>query len=173
MGGGSSSVGTVFKLTPDGGETILFNFPANGLSGQTPTSGLTIGKGGDMYGVTQYGGTSGCGTVFKIDRRDRVQSLFSFHGSDGCQPWGGFTVDAAGILYGTTLYGGGENGGTVFDITPAGVETVLHNFQYGRKDGNLPEAPPQFDAAGNLYGGTYEGGIHEGLGTDCFGFGCG
>lgn len=171
LGGGSGSYGTVFKLTPDGRETILFNFDAFS-SGVTPSSGLTVGKGGEMYGVTQYGGLSncpnGCGTVFKITRHDRVQTVFAFDRDNGWQPWGGLMADGAGDLYGTTLAGGTGNGGTVFKLDPTGAETVLYNFKGGARDGFLPEAPPQFDAAGNLYGGTYEG-----PGTGCVGLGCG
>lgn len=172
LGGGSSSYGTVFKLTPDGHETILFNFGAVFSSGVTPSSGLTIGKDGDMYGMTQYGGLSscgnGCGTIFKITRHDRLQTIFAFDQDDGWQPWGGLMADSAGDLYGTTLAGGTGNGGTVFKLDPTGAETVLYNFAGGNRDGFLPEAPPQFDAAGNLYGGTFEG-----PGSGCSGLGCG
>ena len=169
IAGGSHGWGTVFKLTPDGHETILSNFDlGDGSPGQLPSSGLTIGKDGDMYGETEDGGQLGYGTVFKVTRLDRVQPVFVFDGDDGWQPWGGLTVDGAGNLYGTTLSGGGNKShGTIFKVTPSGVETVLHGFSI-KRDGVLPEAPPQFDAAGNLYGGTFEG-----PGTGCIGLGCG
>ncbi len=86
---------------------------------------------------------------------------------DGEGPWAGVTFDAAGNLYGTTRMGGTSNScyggcGTLFEISPNGngswAETFVHSFGYG-KDGASPYyAGVVFDAAGNLYGTTQEGG---------------
>ena len=97
--------------------------------------------------------------------------LFSFNGTDGSGPTADLIFDAAGNLYGTA--GGGEYGaGTVFELTPTAgggwTETVLHNFGNGT-DGAYPSGGLVFDAAGNLYGTTPDGGTYS-----CFGGGgCG
>jgi uncharacterized repeat protein (TIGR03803 family) len=95
--------------------------------------------------------------------------------TDGANPEASLVMDAAGRLYGTTYEGGGadNNSGTVFELTPNAAktrwtETVLYSFctQGGESctDGVLPHAGLIMDAAGRLYGTTYEGGAH-GAGT--------
>ena len=90
----------------------------------------------------------------------KYKTLHRFRGKDGRQLEAGVILDAAGNLYGTT-YGGGPAYGIVFRLTPKSdgswSETVLYNFQSGF-DGSLPAASLIFDAAGNLYGTTSEGG---------------
>jgi len=75
--GGSSGCngdgcGTVFKLTPDGHETVLHAFEG-GTDGRGPESQLILDKAGNLYGTTASGGSSGCngygcGTVFSLRR---------------------------------------------------------------------------------------------------------
>lgn len=57
--------GTVFKVTPEGKETILYNFSATG-DGFNPVGGVIRDGQGNIYGTTLYGGAFGHGTVFKI-----------------------------------------------------------------------------------------------------------
>src|SRR3954464_15485753 len=54
-GGGACNCGTVFKLTPDGQETILHAFTA-GNDGAHPFAGLVRDGHGDFYGTTPEGG---------------------------------------------------------------------------------------------------------------------
>src|SRR5271169_4346004 len=49
--GGTSGLGTVFKLAPDGSETVLYSF-AGQAEGETPYAGLVRGKKGYLYGAT-------------------------------------------------------------------------------------------------------------------------
>ncbi len=91
--------------------------------------------------------------------------LYSFSGTDGATPQAALIFDAAGNLYSTTVEGGAYNQGTLFKLTPAGggtwTETVLHSFGNGT-DGARPQAGLIFDAAGNLYGTTTNGGSYGG-----------
>jgi uncharacterized repeat protein (TIGR03803 family) len=68
INGGASflgiSAGTVFKITSGGSLTTLYSF--SGIDGAYPLGGLVQGSGGDFYGTTYGGGSSGAGTVFKI-----------------------------------------------------------------------------------------------------------
>src|SRR5271166_1554595 len=90
--------------------------------------------------------------------------LHSFgDGTDGATPYAGMIFDKNGNLYGVTVGGGGYGVGTVFELTPkAGggwTEQVLHRFN--GTDGDIPSGLI-FDAAGNLYGPTADGGDYGG-----------
>ncbi len=81
--------------------------------------------------------------------------------------WSGLTFDSKGNLYGATT-GGGDNGvGSVFELSPGSKGkwsvTTLHSFD--RKDGSSPNGGLIFDAAGNLYGTTSDGGAYYDGGT--------
>ncbi len=170
--------GTVFKLSAEGVETILYSF--SGVpDGEFPTSVLVRDEKGNLYGTTQMGGNGscaygdiyGCGTVFKIDPTGKETVLHSFPatGGDGEIPYAGLRRDKKGNLYGTTTYGGayceGEYGcGTVFKIDPTGTETVLYSFGTYYEDGTGPYSRLIGDGTGNLYGTTGGGGT-RGKGT--------
>jgi uncharacterized repeat protein (TIGR03803 family) len=76
----------------------------------------------------------------------------------------GLTFDANGNLYGATGADGTYNGGTIFKLAHKAngkwTEILLHNFNPDT-DGAFPNGDLIFDAAGNLYGTTYEGGIYH------------
>lgn len=65
--------GTVFKVDPNGKETVLYAFPG-GSDGMYPYGGVIMDKSGNFYGTTYWGGDSscggyggyGCGVVFKL-----------------------------------------------------------------------------------------------------------
>ena len=103
----------------------------------------------------------------------REKLLYSFTGTtDGASPEASLVRDRAGNLYGTALLGGdpsctqwqGNSCGVVFEVTKTGKETVLYSFT-GTPDGASPYAPVVRDAAGNLYGTTYAGGVSGGCGA--------
>jgi uncharacterized repeat protein (TIGR03803 family) len=155
--GGASSLGTVFKLDTTGKESILYSF-AQLPDGEYPYVGLVHDTAGNLYGATDEGGLSGLGTVFKLDTTGKETVLYSFvAGSGGAGPYASLVRDAAGNFYGTTYWGGTSGLGTAFKLTKRGKETVLHSFT-GSPDGAYPSAGLAFDAAGNLYGTTVQGG---------------
>ncbi|HEV3091003.1 MAG TPA: choice-of-anchor tandem repeat GloVer-containing protein [Candidatus Cybelea sp.] len=59
----SAGCGTIFKLTPQGAETVLHSFDGN--DGSAPQTDL-IEYRGSLYGTTSGGGAYGYGTVFSI-----------------------------------------------------------------------------------------------------------
>ncbi len=115
---GSSSEGTVWEVSKAGVETVLHNFAGGSSDGGFPLSGVIMDAKGNLYGVTESGGSSGLGTVYELNSTG-VTVLHSFAGgsSDGEFPFGGPVRDAKGNLYGTTPEGG-SNYGTVWKVTP-------------------------------------------------------
>jgi uncharacterized repeat protein (TIGR03803 family) len=157
-------LGRVVVMTPsaeahaDATFTVLYSF--KGLAdGSFLYAGLVRDAAGNLYGTTIAGGTSGKGTVFKLDPTGTKTVLHSFTGPplDGQYPEADLIRDAAGNLYGTTPYGGTSDAGRVFKVDTTGAESVLHSFT-GTPDGSQPYAGLVQDAAGNFYGTTYGGG---------------
>ena len=114
--GGSAKGGTVFKISPDGRERVLYSFKG-GSDGYVPGSGVIIDRSGNLYGTTAWGGgngtgcfyNTGCGTVFELAADGTESILYNFQGGpDGDTPDGLF-VDKSGNVYGTTAYGGDAN----------------------------------------------------------------
>jgi uncharacterized repeat protein (TIGR03803 family) len=167
--GGSNGTGTVFRLAPDGAETLLHSFDDQGGSdGARPYCNLVRDKAGNLFGTTNVGGANGQGTVFKIAPDGTESVFYSFvdnGGSDGADPYAGLIMDKTGNLYGTTTEGGAHGQGTVFKLTPKGAETVLYSFDDSNaNDGADPYAGLIMDKSGSLYGTTSVGGAH-GQGT--------
>ena len=155
--GGFPGSGAVIKLDTTGTETVLHGF-FDHPDGKSPYAGLVGDAAGKLYGTTQYGGTHGKGTVFKLDKAGRGAVLYSFSGADGATPSASLILDRAGNLYGSTYAGGASDKGTVFKLDTAGNLTVLHSFSGGTTDGSNPLAGLVRDNAGNLYGTTPSGG---------------
>ena len=167
----ASFVGAVVTSQPAQAQTyaVLYEF-SGGTDGRYPTTGLIVGKTGDLFGTTSQGGISGgcggggCGTVFKLNQFGKLTVLHRFrNGSDGASPYGDLILDGMQALYGTTANGGTHSNGTVFKLEPSGKLTPLHSFS-GGLDGGSPNASLLLDAAGNLYGTTAGGGRY-GWGT--------
>ena len=164
--GGAFLSGTVFKLTANGKEEVLYSF-TGGSDGESPQAGLIRDRAGNLYGATFAGGDAagcgglGCGTVFKLDKDGVLTVLHTFTDlPDGARPFAGLIQDKLGNLYGTTLEGGMYHGGTIFKIDPSGNETVLYSFT-GGKDGAVLYSGVVTDKKHNLYGTTFTRGSHN------------
>ncbi len=102
---------------------------------------------------------------------EKVLWSFGSVPNDGNRPTGSLISDSAGNLYGTTAGGGTGGGGTVYELTPQSDgtwnETILYNFCATPAciDGWDPQGGLTFDAAGNLYGTTEQGGTQTGCGS--------
>jgi uncharacterized repeat protein (TIGR03803 family) len=161
LSGGSSSLGSVFRVTTDGTFTTLVSF--DGANGAKPTAALTLGKDGNFYGTTFYGSSSGSGTVFQVTPSGSLTTLASFSAADGWRP-GAVTQGTDGNWYGATYGGGDSNGGTVFRVTPDGTLSTLISFD--RTTGISPSDLALGDD-GNFYGTTASAGgtSNQGQGT--------
>lgn len=195
---GGTTCGTVFRLNPPatpGGpwtETQLYSFQGGAAGdGAYPTAGLVMDAAGNLYGVTSYGGGTGCspgagvlgcGTVFELSPPATPGAqwtetvLYRFKdGTDGAQPSSSLLL-VHGILYGVTF--GDTNAGTAYALTPpktkggTWTETTLHRFT-NPNDGMFPAGTLIMTKSGAqdvLIGTTYAGGISS---QGCFTGGCG
>jgi uncharacterized repeat protein (TIGR03803 family) len=159
IAGGASGNGTVFKLTPDGKEKVLYSF-GTGSDGAEPFAGVVRDKAGNLYGTTFAGGAGGDGTVYRIATDGTETVLHAFGGSDGSAPFAGLIIDGAGNLCGTTVRGGANNDGTVFRIAPDGTFQTLYSF--AGSDGAAPYGGLIEQKPGVYYGTTGEGGANQG-----------
>jgi uncharacterized repeat protein (TIGR03803 family) len=173
---GASGCGTVFKITAAGKESIVYRF-AGAPDGSGPSAGLIADQDGNLYGTTEDGGNlvegDTFGTVYRVTPDGQETVLYRFNGEsagDGQNPRSTLVMDDEGNLYGTTLSGGPNSFGTVFEVSPTGVESILHSFPASADDGINPFAGLVRDRNGNLYGTTNVGGAEN---TGCAGSGCG
>jgi uncharacterized repeat protein (TIGR03803 family) len=139
-GFGVEGCGTIFKITPAGVETVVYNFTYDpntnsAVNGIYPYAGLVQGRDGNFYGTAAQGGDPkafcngyviGCGTVFKITPAGRFTLLHQFEGSsEGAIPLGRLVQASDGKFYGTTNQGGLVQGfynqGTIFSFTSGGA----------------------------------------------------
>lgn len=159
---------------------VIHNF-TGGADGASPSAGLTMDNGGNLYGTTTYM------SVFKMRNTGSgwvLNPLYDFSGdNDGELAYSAVTIGPDGSLYGTTLLGGSRKvgnggGGTVYNLRPSPQaptivfarwkETLPYQFA-GPGDGGRPISGVIFDQAGNLYGTTDSGG-EPGCARD---YGCG
>jgi uncharacterized repeat protein (TIGR03803 family) len=193
----SYGCGVVFKLTPEGKETVLHSFCEQGdcTDGNGPVAGVVLDQEGNVYGTTVHGGDygydvcpSGCGVAFKITPKGKETVLHTFCAKtncvDGANPSAALVFDGRGSLYGTTAIGGAYTSnwcyygcGVVFKLNRKGKETVLYSFcaQTNCTDGATPDAGLTLDQKGNLYGTTQYGGAYNpNVCSDMYGYyGCG
>jgi len=162
--GGHTNAGTVFKLNKDGsGYALLRSFDGSAAGdGQRPHGTLAQGNDGMLYGVTDRGGASDAGTVFRLNKDGSgYQVVHDFNGSDGHSPVG-LTEGQDGALFGATSSGGppGFYNGTAFKLNKDGTGFyLLHSFGSNGGDGLTPRAGMVQGSDGALYGTTTGGGI--------------
>jgi len=164
--GGSSSLGTVFKLNiKTKKETVLHSF-TGGTDGEYPIYGyLLMDKSGNLYGITAEGGSYSEGTVFEVSAKGKETVLHSF-GASGDGEYGfeqSLATDGKGNLFGTCEDGGTSGAGVVFELNiKSKKETILYNFTEG-SDGGYPSSGLVRDSKGNLFGTTQIGGTGYGV----------
>jgi uncharacterized protein (TIGR03437 family) len=150
--------GTVFKITPSGTLTTLYNL-VNGLANSPgyvgyPMTALVQGTDGSFYGTTTIGasGFGGPGAIFKFSPGGPLTPLYFFpvisSGEASADPSALIQADD-GNFYETAENETSEGFGTIFKITPAGSLTTLATLNFF--------SPPSISALiqatdGNFYG---------------------
>jgi uncharacterized repeat protein (TIGR03803 family) len=149
--GGTSNVGTVFKVTPSGTLTVIYNFDIT--HGSTPNGGLVLGVDGNLYGTTEHGGAHSYGNIFTITPSGTLTVLYDFTGNtDGGFPLAPLVQGTDGNFYGTTYPG------AAFKISSKGAFKII------KKLPSVPYGPLVQGTDGSFYGMTEQGGT-AGLGT--------
>jgi uncharacterized repeat protein (TIGR03803 family) len=157
--GGANGLGNVFKVTPDGVETTLYNFGASASDGANPICQLIWGQHQELLGTTVNGGANHYGVVFKVTLDGKASILHAFTGDDGRFPHGGLVMDKAGNVYGDTFNAGAGSSGTIYRIDTKSAFSVLYTLSSAT--GFFPYAALTLDKAGNLYGTATAGGAHN------------
>ena len=116
---GGAPVGAVFRLAPDGTETVLYGFTGRS-DGGNPETRLAMDDNGNLYGTTrEYGdkclGRGGCGTIYKLAPKGSLKVLHTIGPS--YEASSSFIMDNQRNLYGTAIGGGAQKAGAVFRIT--------------------------------------------------------
>src|SRR5581483_90949 len=121
-GGGATSSGVIYQLSPSGGGWnlhVLYTFQG-GRDGMNVFNPVVLDQSANVYG-TADGGANGAGVLFTVTQTApgnwsyRLLHTFS-GGSDGSIPSGNLVLDHKGNVYGTSLYGGTSNSGITFAI---------------------------------------------------------
>lgn len=161
--GGTSNLGTVFKVKKDGTSYFKLHDFTGGTDGANPNGGLFF-DGTYLYGMTKDGGNYNLGIIFKIlPDGFGYTKLKDFTGTSasGALPVGGLTSDGI-FLYGMTQQGGIDGTGTIFKLKPDGSD-FLEILELTFFTGYYPHGDLLFDN-GYLYGTSSRGGVNN-LGT--------
>lgn len=145
-----------------------------GPDGALPKAGLTIDRGGKLFGTVWAGHEgSGWGGVYQLRQHNGAWIFATLHIFDG-QPLNRVTFGPNGTLYGTSPSNlVSYHHGYIFNLTPPlnvcetvscyYNATVLYAFG-GGGDGSTPQgADLVFDSAGDMYGTTTAGGNGNGV----------
>jgi uncharacterized repeat protein (TIGR03803 family) len=172
--GGTANEGTVFRFdVATGTLTDLASF--TGVNGALPSAALVSDGRGGFLGTTGFGGTSGDGTVFRVDATTGlVTTISNFFGYNGLRPISALVADGQGGFLGSTVTGTttATYNGTIFDVDPTtGALTMVGNFVGSSQtvpipgaNGSGPYSTIVGDGLGNFYGTTGSGGTNN-LGT--------
>ena len=166
--GGVTGSGTVFRIGADQSFSIVYSFAAVAegtfvnSSGANPRVGLTLGRDGNLYGVTELGGSTAGGVAFRLTTAGQITVLHDFvrnftPTSDGFRPSAALLLASDGNFYGTTITGGAGGCGVVFRLAPDGTYAILYHFGSTMTDGQSPAAPLIELPDGNLVGTTTTG----------------
>jgi len=145
--------GAVFKLTPKGIVTTVYNF--DGTNGKFPWAPVIQGSDGNFYGTAYQGGSFGAGVVYKLTPQGAITVLHNFpdpnYPNDGSTPFAALVQATDGNFYGVTESGGSLGWGVIFQITLGGSYSILHNFDsiHGQNPYNTP---PMQHTNGKIYG---------------------
>jgi uncharacterized repeat protein (TIGR03803 family) len=151
--GGTTFGGTLYKVDRiTRAVTILHSFDATTPLGARPTSDLTEGPDGRLYGATATGGAGGFGAIFRYDLASNAMTVVQPLGVGGFgrEVVARFVADTHGMLYGTTSRGGAQGRGTVFRLDPAtGAASIVYSLTAA--EGRAPRGTMVLGDNGDLY----------------------
>jgi uncharacterized repeat protein (TIGR03803 family) len=171
--------GSIYKMTPGGTMTELYNFSSCPPCAAFPGWGVTLGRNGDFYGNAQADEADPSAfdnLVFKVSPSGTFTTVLVVCPNQICPidagPSGTLLLASGGNFIGAGP--GGVNGeGAVYRMTPAGAPTVLYSYCADSTchDGNQTTSPLVESTAGAFYGTNLYGGagahctLSQGCGT--------
>jgi uncharacterized repeat protein (TIGR03803 family) len=159
--GGTSNLGTLFKLASPAFTSLTTLVNHNGANGANPAGRLIAGSNPSvLWGTSSAGGTSNRGTIFNTPLNGTVVTpVISFTGANGATPLARLQlVTTNGSYYGTASLGGASNRGVVFKYTPTNPIATRYSFSsFTGANGASPESG-LIVSNGFLYGTTRLGG---------------
>jgi len=139
----------------------LTNFGGN--NGKNPKGSMVM-IGNELFGMTQFGGTSGDGNVISVKiNHSRYNNAFNFTGANGQNPYGSLTYSGAGhTVYGMTYAGGAHTYGCVFSMdTNGGNFKDLWDFNTPPSTNGANPEGSLILSHNKLFGMTYGGGVNS------------
>ncbi|WP_139285103.1 choice-of-anchor tandem repeat GloVer-containing protein [Terriglobus roseus] len=159
----TGNCGAIYQITPTGVVSLVHTFASDGTEGFDPNP-LVIGPDGNIYGMTQGGGTSGCstrgcGTFFKIVANGSSGTFSTVHffsdADTGAESLAQPILGDDGYFYEPTF--GITNGSAIYNISPTGDFHLLTLLTAGYPTNRLVQGADH-NFYGSLYSGTVEGG---------------
>lgn len=156
--GGSFDDGVIFEMNPQTFEFEKLHDFFSLESGSNPTGSL-VAVDSFLYGMTQYGGASNNGVIFKIKKDGTFVKLYEFpDGENGRYPHGSLVFNGT-YFHGMTESGGAYNNGVLFKMKSDGTYYKLKDLD----GGNSGRAPlgDLVPVGGQYYGMTSAGGKYD------------
>ena len=129
------------------------------MDGENPGGNLRIDSQGDIFGVTETGGTNNLGTLYELPAgSNTVKTLFNFTSADAF-PNGGVIADSQGNLYGLTGGSGGapDGHGAIYEFNMQ-TQQLTTLFSFNGVNGDTPGSELYLAPDGDLIGTTVYGG---------------
>src|SRR5260370_11173938 len=147
--GGAGGSGVLFRITPAGSLTVLYNF--NGITdGGVPVAPPIQAVDGNLYGTTSDSNQNS--TVYKFTPSNVFFTIYTFDpSSEGSNLNGPLLQAADGTLYAAFIGGGSFSCGSIVQITTTGVLKHKHSFTCSSERA-APFDPPLQSTAGRFYG---------------------
>ncbi|HTQ02707.1 MAG TPA: choice-of-anchor tandem repeat GloVer-containing protein [Polyangiaceae bacterium] len=153
-GGGTNGAGTVFRVALSGDPATsgtaesLYSFSPMDNTGPTPLA-LVEGSDHDLYGITEGGGATNDGVLFRVTPSGDFSSVYEFDKANHLYGPAALVAGGDGKLYGIAHTDGDV--GAVFEADEDGTVTTIHRA--GSNEGFPTSLVVGTD--GNLYGTAY------------------
>jgi uncharacterized repeat protein (TIGR03803 family) len=188
--GGDNGNGEIFQFIVSSGavgSSVTYNELAslpgsntqnpNNYNGGSGAGALLQDAQGNFYGVSQFGGTNGAGSVFQYQSNANggdfqtysFQQLYDYYGNPVTPGLNTLVEGNNGVFYGTAQYGGnnygngsgGQGDGFIFSFNSSGHFSLLYSFDENKYHGYGPIGAMVQAANGSFYGITSSGGANN------------
>ena len=154
--GGLNGQGVLFKYTSTPHMVSVVDFGLSGggykttTSAERPRGNLVLGSNGRLYGISEWGGAMGEGSIYSYNPADdSVHVLADFDYNSG-SPIGGLVQTSAGVLYGNTMYGGNNYLGVLYKYNPSNASFSIFHHMTSTEGGHI-ESGITMHSDGMLY----------------------